>query len=572
MRLFDWFKSFGFSSPGETPDLAMTRAKQAHKKGVKAYDKADYRRALALFEEALRLQPALETSQEMLGSTLLRLGRFEEALVAFEKLRQLDHERVNSWSDTWLAFLGLGRYPDAVRALDRSLRLLVAPAVDFDDENLLCQLVTRRLEISRTFPAMHGPLETEQLDRGMARVLAKARLPQPKRVAADLEARVWFDLNTCLRACQRFDGAEEALRTAAQRWQRLGAETPRDVGILSRLAGCHNSLGTICEATGRPRVVRESFLLAVTLREAVTQADPADLLNQLHLVGALCNLGHLTCEEGDIPAAKELLERAIRLVQPLRRSLKENQHVEQFLRNCQHGLKRCQLPALAGLPPLHPIELVGPEAALTPLQHNVTDTDLANRLSEVDALRLAGDPGASRATADLVAQFPECAEAWLLRGLALGHIQPGPNTVPIVWDEERHEAAMEAYYEALACHPEHYEVLLAKGRELRQAAHVSQVQLQVFLKMTESLPLEERERQLNVPLRRYKASVIRGRESLEAATRVAPRDVRAWYHLAELNHGLGFDEEVATCLAKLREVDATLWAEVRDEFGQTPEE
>ena len=131
---------------------------------------------------------------------------------------------------------------------------------------------------------------------------------------------------------------------------------------------------------------------------------------------------------------------------------------------------------------------------------------------------------------------------------------------------------MEAYYEALACHPEHYEVLLAKGRELRQAAHVSQVQLQVFLKMTESLPFQERERQLNVPLRRYKASVIRGRESLEAATRVAPRDVRAWYYLAELNHGLGFDEEVATCLAKLREVDATLWAEVRDEFGQTPEE
>ncbi|MFM8223243.1 MAG: tetratricopeptide repeat protein, partial [Planctomycetaceae bacterium] len=318
--------------------------------------------------------------------------------------------------------------------------------------------------------------------------------------------------------------------------------------------------------TGRLRVARERFLLAVTLREAVTQADPTDLLNQLHLVGALCNLGHLTCEEGDIPAARELLERAIRLVQPLRRSLKGNNQVEQFLKNCQHGLQMCQLPALAQLPPQPPVWLAGPMAPLDSLQHNVTDTDLANRLGEVDALRLAGDPGARQATADLVAQYPECAEAWVLRGLALGHIQAGPD--PQEWDEERHEEAIAAYYEALACHPEHYEALLAKGRELRQAAHCSQVQLMVLMQATESLPEPERERRLQGPLRRYKSNVSRGRESLESATRVAPHDVRAWYHLAELHDSLGYDEELEECLRTLRAVDSALWAEVRDKLGQ----
>ncbi|MFM8579869.1 MAG: tetratricopeptide repeat protein, partial [Planctomycetaceae bacterium] len=304
MGFLDWFKNLGFSSRVMTPDLAMTRAKRAHEKGVKAYDKADYGRALALFEEALRLQPALETSQEMLGFTLLNLKRFEDSLAALEKLRQLGHECPSSWEHTWLACLELNRYPEAIRALDRSLQLWVAPAMDPGDENLLCQLVTRRLQISRTFPTLHRPLETEQLYRGLARVLANARLPQPDKItlkpggaarvlakarlpqpmkATDLEASIWFDLNLFLRACHRFDGAEEALRTAAHRGQRLRAQTPRDVGILSRLAGCHNSLGVICQDTGRLRVARERFLLAVTLREAVTQADPTDLLNQLHL-------------------------------------------------------------------------------------------------------------------------------------------------------------------------------------------------------------------------------------------------------------------------------------------------
>lgn len=91
-----------------TPEEALKWAQKAHGTGDKAYRRKDYGRALELFNEALRLQPDHLSAQEMLGSTLLRLERFEDSLALFETLRQLGHDCPSSWEDTWLAFLGLG--------------------------------------------------------------------------------------------------------------------------------------------------------------------------------------------------------------------------------------------------------------------------------------------------------------------------------------------------------------------------------------------------------------------------------------------------------------------------------
>lgn len=85
------------------------------------YAQGDYQRALDELEAARRILPA---SAELVSATGLlqrRLGRYDEALAAFQKAAALDPHDVEPWWHLVDEHLSFGRHAEASRALDRAL-------------------------------------------------------------------------------------------------------------------------------------------------------------------------------------------------------------------------------------------------------------------------------------------------------------------------------------------------------------------------------------------------------------------------------------------------------------------
>ena len=54
------------------------------------------------------------------GLELLHLGRFEEAVQAFDKAIKRYPQNAAAWNDKGAALCGLGRYEEAIQALDKA--------------------------------------------------------------------------------------------------------------------------------------------------------------------------------------------------------------------------------------------------------------------------------------------------------------------------------------------------------------------------------------------------------------------------------------------------------------------
>src|SRR5204862_4413767 len=93
--------------------------------------------------------------------------------------------------------------------------------------------------------------------------------------------------------------------------------------------------------TGRSHAAEETYRVALAMREEAAEAHPDDAENQLFLGGALCNLGNVYLERGDLATARAYYERAVPLIEATRERLPKNQLVGSFLTNCRDGLREC---------------------------------------------------------------------------------------------------------------------------------------------------------------------------------------------------------------------------------------
>lgn len=101
--------------------------------------------ALAAFDETLRIAPALDSAHVFRGLTLLRLGRPQEALDAFDRAITLGRQARGDASPwlSWplynrgLALLATGDAPRAKAALDESITLKPSPGALLARANLL---------------------------------------------------------------------------------------------------------------------------------------------------------------------------------------------------------------------------------------------------------------------------------------------------------------------------------------------------------------------------------------------------------------------------------------------------
>ncbi|WOE75002.1 tetratricopeptide repeat protein [Alterisphingorhabdus coralli] len=103
------------SSPSQsTPQYD---AAEEYQKGVKALEKADYRKAEKAFKRSLRVAPEDANTQYMLGVTYMRTEQFGKAVKRFERAVNTDADMVLAHRDLAIAYVQLDEQEKAQKVL-----------------------------------------------------------------------------------------------------------------------------------------------------------------------------------------------------------------------------------------------------------------------------------------------------------------------------------------------------------------------------------------------------------------------------------------------------------------------
>jgi len=92
---------------------------------------------------------AVNTTPELLtikGAALVVLGRYEEALQAFDKAIELDPQYADAWNNKGVALYELGRYKEALQAYDKAIELDPYDADAWNDKGTVLGKLGRHYE------------------------------------------------------------------------------------------------------------------------------------------------------------------------------------------------------------------------------------------------------------------------------------------------------------------------------------------------------------------------------------------------------------------------------------------
>ncbi|MEG4818411.1 tetratricopeptide repeat protein, partial [Microcoleus sp. K5-D4] len=91
--------------------------------GASLNDLGRYSEAIAAFETALEIDPKFHFAWYGLGNALNDLGRNSEAIAAFEKALEIDPKYVKAWNGLGATLKDLGRYSEAIAAFETALEI-----------------------------------------------------------------------------------------------------------------------------------------------------------------------------------------------------------------------------------------------------------------------------------------------------------------------------------------------------------------------------------------------------------------------------------------------------------------
>ena len=127
------------------------RADEASRHGDVAAAEQLNRQALALYQQALALNPEHQASLLGLATSYWRLGRLEEALVGFHRLVELAPYESNAAIAMSDIYADLNRLPDALRVVEAAAAEEVAPAWIHNQHGELLALLGRSRESAAHF-------------------------------------------------------------------------------------------------------------------------------------------------------------------------------------------------------------------------------------------------------------------------------------------------------------------------------------------------------------------------------------------------------------------------------------
>ena len=235
------------------------KLRSVFEKAHTAYVSKQWPAAEKALREATRIDPDDGDLWHLLGHTLGRLNRSDEAEHVFRKAIEIDPHSAHHWMALGVALRGLDRLDAAEAALRK--------ATDLDPSEACPWHYLGRLlgELSRYEEAEHACLKSVEVD--------------PEHGAA------WSDLGIVLGKSERAGEAEEAFRRAI-------ALNPKDVGAW-------NGLGNVLRELNRQEEAKSSYEKAIELG-----GDSADFWS---------NLGHLVTEVGPAVEAERVWTQALEL-------------------------------------------------------------------------------------------------------------------------------------------------------------------------------------------------------------------------------------------------------------------
>jgi tetratricopeptide (TPR) repeat protein len=107
------------------------------------YNRSEYGKALAAYDEALTLRPDAADTWYNKGVALALLGRGEEALVACDRALALRPDDANTWHNKGFALGQLGRYEEALAVYDEALALRPDDAATWNSKGYALLLLER---------------------------------------------------------------------------------------------------------------------------------------------------------------------------------------------------------------------------------------------------------------------------------------------------------------------------------------------------------------------------------------------------------------------------------------------
>jgi TolB-like protein/Tfp pilus assembly protein PilF len=268
------------------PDAGETHLARAN---YLYYGRRDYAGALAELESARRALPNDPRLFELTGYILRRRGQHEEGLRNLQRAVELDPRNFDILQQIALSYQFLGRYAEAIAALDRALSIM--------PDNV-------ETRTNRALFELFWKGDTRPLHQTIDSILAQG----PSAIAS--AADVWFD---CALAERDAASAERALVALGenQYWEE-GAI------VLSRSFG----EGLLARMTKDEARARTAFEAAHTQQEKIVQAQP-------DYGPALCVLAMIDAALGHKDLALEEGRRAIALM-PLEKDVTNGSRVIQY--------------------------------------------------------------------------------------------------------------------------------------------------------------------------------------------------------------------------------------------------
>lgn len=120
--------------PRQTPPPVVLEAGLLLNQAFSLQELGQLEEALALIEQAIRLDPSSSSAHNNKGSTLRAMGRHEEALAAYEQAIRLNPSSASAYTNKGVLLLVLKRREEALAALEQAIRLDPARAMLYNNQ------------------------------------------------------------------------------------------------------------------------------------------------------------------------------------------------------------------------------------------------------------------------------------------------------------------------------------------------------------------------------------------------------------------------------------------------------
>lgn len=303
------------AKPGEAQRLIMAYANRGW-----AYTLlGDSDRAVADFDKAIALDPALESAHRGKGIAHHRKGLYRDAIAAFDRAIAAKPDYAGAFVDRGLAHAALGESERALADLDAAVGILP----DVGRYNFLRASVTERLGKAETALAdldRAVSLEPKTAVFHIARGRVRAKLGRTKEAIADFTAAL--ALNPALTSAKRWLDELERRKPATQSPARPPAQIAKDETLALRWPACGEAKAYRGPASrNRPvpsLALRVRALSAVFASSAgrIVSVEPGDGGVTIELQGprAMATLygplGVAFVQPGDIVQAGQIIGRA----------------------------------------------------------------------------------------------------------------------------------------------------------------------------------------------------------------------------------------------------------------------